>query len=160
MVLPLGVEIVKGNPSAAIDASLLKGVTGAIAVTSVTVVAGVLTVGFLDETNMPQTATLTAVAGASDAASISVVVTSYGKNLETTDLNVQLALQRLSALILGDVHIAVSYAQPSSPRCGIRGPDLVREVDQEALRMRRLHDLWGPAVGRVRGCGLLHLHCL
>ena len=114
MVLPLNVEIQQGI-GGSIDADLLMGVTGAIAVTSVEVLSGVLTIGFLDETNMAQTATLTAVAGATDAASISVVVTSYGKNLESTDLNVQLALQRLSALILGDVHIAATYANLPAP---------------------------------------------
>ena len=52
MVFPLGLEIVKGNPSAAIDASLLKGVTGAVAVESVSESGGTLTIVYRDESNV------------------------------------------------------------------------------------------------------------
>ena len=64
MRLPLSSEIVLGL-GGAIDANLLKGVTGAIAITSVSVVGSTLTIEYKDDSDVAQTASLTSGAGTS-----------------------------------------------------------------------------------------------
>ena len=61
--LPLSSEIVLGL-GGAIDATLLKGVAGAIAITSITVVGSTLTIGYKDENDAVQSEVFTAGSGA------------------------------------------------------------------------------------------------
>ena len=85
-------------------------------VTNVAELSGTVTVTRRDATAVEaQTTFALGGGGASDAANVSSDIANYGRNLEDTDTNVQLVIDRLSGLVLGDIHIAGSYADLPAP---------------------------------------------